>query len=91
MNPEEESTLREAYPGAADAVALHELIFNWQFITSNPRNTVDSVLKSLLKSADLAIENAPSDPTNPQSIAYIRPQMDHPDFARYLRAKLGAL
>lgn len=73
--------LRAAYPGAADAVVLHET-----YIRIPKHLPPHEVLETLKRCADdtLAIE-----PVGPLTV--VRPQMDHPDFLKYLRAKLGAM
>jgi len=79
------SECRERYPGAADAVRLHEEhmgAMSWKAIIRNktPRQAVRDMRK-------IADEIIPIDPDGP--IASVRRQMDHADFERYVAERMS--
>ena len=80
-----EAELRRAYPGAADAVLLHEAYCPWMLSKIKPEFTPAYVRDALVKSATLAAVLP-----GPITLAVVE-QMRHPDFLRYVAAKMGAL
>jgi hypothetical protein len=82
------------YPGAVDAVMLHEgqghplapLLKKILDSERVRRLSPDEVLDGLRRSADQSLRVFPNGP-----LTKVRPQMDHPDFLKYLRGRLGAM
>lgn len=78
---------RSKYPEVAEAVAAHELsgpvAFPWDLVRC-VGFSVDETLRRLKESADMVITLIPDGP-----LTDARPQMDHPDFRRYVADKLG--
>lgn len=85
--------LRAAYPGAADAVVLYEGLhpcgkppYPWHMYRSrSPKEALDTVRRL----TDESLSFGPPAGV-PEFAEMIRPQMDHPDFARYVAARLGS-
>ena len=90
-----EEELREAYPGAADLIVVNEfgcdgapkenLDYMWEVArkTSKPPAEIVSILK---QSAEWAVATTSIGPLTGKLH-----QFDHPDFLRYVSAKLGAM
>ena len=84
MNP---ARMADAYPGARELVLWHEqpaCVGIWEVVREaglGPRE----VLPSLKSSAKIAISAVPQD-----RLGGFFHQFDHPDFLRYVAAKLGA-
>ena len=90
-----EEELRAAYPGAADLVVLNELesvgisgiILNslWEAARKSGKPPAELV-RILKQSAEMAIADIPTGPLTGKLH-----QFDHPDYLRYVSAKLGAM
>lgn len=82
--------LRAAYPGAADAVEFHE-----QAIPESSWNFMRAWEMAPAWVIQLMLEETGPAPTTGRNWhtpgISLRPQMEHPDFARYVAAKLGAV
>ena len=82
--------LKAAYPGCPDAVEWHESrmcnIVVWpmqRMIGENPHQTLERL--------KLAYEDCVRMTGGGPEIRKMRPQMDHPDFMKYIKAKLGVV
>jgi hypothetical protein len=87
------TSLREAYPGAADAVEFHESDIRAEqcFEKARLRNISPEELLARMKMVADQILDGPPESLIGQKLVIARLQMDHPDFMRYLAAKLGLM
>jgi hypothetical protein len=93
MTREEAET---AYPGAVDAVVVHESP-HWVPIWDITRCavqmglSVQGVVTKIKSACDKTIADIRSMGDDPSRMMRIRQQQDHPDFLRYVGAKLGMM
>lgn len=85
MNRQE---IEKAHPGCVDAVLYHEdpmLEDIWPLIRSSEQSP-PVVVRILTEMAKQTLNMIPG-----ESLGKVYPQMSHPDFLRYVAAKLGAM
>lgn len=83
--------LRAAYPGCPEAVLLHETPEAeelWEIARASDFRP-DEIVALLCQRADRSLARPDSRPGN--ALEIVRHQMNHPDFVRYVAAKLGAM
>lgn len=87
-------TLQEAYPGAADAVrvceeALGSLAWEMVRMIGDFGRVHRSLANTLVTAASIRLPD--DDPEKQAVLERAVAQTDHPDFLRYVAAKLGAM
>ena len=80
--------LRAAYPGAPDAVELHEIDMDdfWPRARASGMSPAAVAIMMAREVGDTVTGTKLSRPGIP-----LRPQMEHPDFLRYVTAKMGGM